>query len=359
MSKRVNNCLTIISIAAVILLINCKSGQQQLPATEFTPVEIQPAIEKEHFTTIHTSGVLQSSAAIKLSFKIGGIVEKILIHESEQVKKGQVLAELKMTEINAQVEHAKTARDKAVRDYERAKILYDGSAASLQQKQDAESGLQVAVSNLAIAEFNMRYAQITAPENGKILKQLVEENEMVEAGYPALVFGSTDKSWIIKAYLTDKDIVKVHYGDSAHVQFDAWPEKLFKAVVSEISEAAEANSGLFKVELRLINKPARFISGLVAQVDIFSSTQQRYIFVPTDALVNADSNNGFIFTVNNSHDRAVRVPVKIVAICENEIAISGSLQQGDRVITAGASYLKDGDRIKVATTAFAKMEVGQ
>jgi len=349
--------LLISVLTTAIILVNCKSGGEQLPVTDQLTVKVRPVLEKESLTTIHTSGILQSSAATKLSFKIGGIVEKILVRESETVTKGQVLAELKMTEINAQVEHAKTAHDKAIRDYERAKTLYDGSAASLQQKQDAESGLQIAVSNLNIAEFNLRYAKITAPENGKILKKLVEENELVDAGYPALVFGSTDKSWIIKAYLTDQDIIRVHYGDSARVQFDAWPEKSFKAVVSEISEAAETNSGLFKVELRLVDKPSRFISGLVAQVDIFNSSQQRRLFIPISALVKADSDSGYVFTVHN--DTANSVPVKIIALYENEIAVSGSLQKGDQVITAGAPYLKDGDRINIAPTEIAKMEVGQ
>jgi len=347
----------ILILTVTITLVNCKSGREQLPSTDQIMVEARPVLEKEFVTTIHTSGTLQSSAATKLSFKIGGIVEKILVRESETVTKGQTLAELKMTEINAQVEHAKTAHEKAVRDYDRAKKLYDGSAASLQQKQDAESGLQIAVSNLAIAEFNKRYAQITAPENGKILKKLVEENELVEAGYPALVFGSTDKNWIIKAYLTDQDIIRVHYGDTARVRFDAWPEKIFKAVISEISEAAEANSGLFKVELRLVGKPSRFISGLVAQVNIFSSSQQRCLFVPISALVKADSDSGNVFTVHN--DIAKSVPVKIIALYKNEIAVYGALQKGDRVITAGAPYLKDGDRVKVAPTEIAKMEVGQ
>ena len=90
----------ILILTVTITLVNCKSGREQLPSTDQIMVEARPVLEKEFVTTIHTSGTLQSSAATKLSFKIGGIVEKILVRESETVTKGQTLAELKMTEIN-------------------------------------------------------------------------------------------------------------------------------------------------------------------------------------------------------------------------------------------------------------------
>jgi len=274
-------------------------------------------------------------------------VDKIYVHEGETVNRGQLLAVLKQDEIRAQLERAKTGYEKADRDFKRASNLYADSAITLQQKQDAESALKLAASNLKIAEFNARYAKIIAPGNGKILKQVVEENELVSSGNPVIVFASTDKNWIVKTQITDKDIVKLQIGDSARLSLDAYPGNTFSGVVSELSGFANPGTGLYELEVTLSGKPEKLINGLVAKIDIFTRQNRKYYFIPVDALVEARGDEAYVFTVNENNV-AVKVPVKIISELDDYIAVNGKIAD-KRIVTSGAPYLMDGDKINVST----------
>ncbi len=333
--------------AFLLASFGCGNDSKDVKFENRVTVKTSDVFKKVLSETIHSSGVLQSSDVIRLSFKTGGIVDKIYVHEGETVKTGQLLAGLKQEEMNAQLKRAGTGYEKAVRDFERAKNLYTDNAVTLQQKQDAESALELAASTLEIAEFNARYSKIISPGNGKILKQVVEENELVDAGTPVVVFASTDKSWIVKAQVVDKDVVKLQFGDTARVYFDAYPGRTFTGEVSEISEFADPGTGLYELELTLSVKPEKLINGLIAKIDIFTSKAEKYFFVPVDALVSATGDEGFVYTVDENN-YAVKAPVKIISLMDDYIAVSGNLESA-RVVTSGAAYLTDENKIKVIT----------
>ena len=105
--------------------------------------------------------------------------------------------------------------NKAFRDYTRAENLLKEGATSLEKKQNAETAMNIAKNSLEIAQFNLQHSRIEAPDNGIVMKQFVKENELVSAGYPVFLFGSTGKYWKVKAGLSDKDLIKINPGDSA------------------------------------------------------------------------------------------------------------------------------------------------
>ncbi|MCF8412825.1 MAG: efflux RND transporter periplasmic adaptor subunit, partial [Melioribacteraceae bacterium] len=188
--------LIIIALLAVISLNSCgEKIESAAAAKNIVPVQ-KVKVESALITEpIITSGRLISEAETKLSFKIPGIVKKIYVNEGDAVKKGKIIASLDLSEINAQFNQAKNGYEKAVRDFERVKKLHDEEVATLEQLQNTETALSISKSQLEIAQFNLDHSKITAPSDGTILRKLVEENELTNAGYPAVIFGSTSKSW--------------------------------------------------------------------------------------------------------------------------------------------------------------------
>ena len=100
------------------------------------------------------SGKLSAKSEAKLSFKIGGIIDRIFVSEGSSVSKGQLLARLNLSEIQAKVDQASLAMEKAQRDYDRVKSLYEDSVATLEQFQDVTTQLDLAIANLKISKFN-------------------------------------------------------------------------------------------------------------------------------------------------------------------------------------------------------------
>jgi len=340
-------------VHAVVLLvgtlgyIGCSSQAEQSVRETVVPVKTAMVSVHQGALPIRTSGKLFSSAETKLSFKVSGIVGKILVEEGQRVRKGTILAQLDKTEIAAQVNQARNGFEKAKRDLARVTNLYADSVATLEQLQDTETAFRIAEANLKIAEFNLTHAQITAPAHGKILKRLVEANELVAAGMPAFLFGSAGQAWIVRAGVTDTDIVRVQIGDSAAVAFDAYPGMVFPATVSQVAEAANPATGTFEVELQVKGEGVNLKSGFVTKITIYPSQSVTFHTVPVEAVVEAENGKGYVYALAPAGARVRKLPVTLGPIVGEDVAIYAGVENSMRVITEGSAYLDDGAQVNV------------
>lgn len=253
-----------------------------------------------------------------------------------------------MTEISSQVDQAYLAYEKAERDLRRIKNLFKDTVATLEQLQDATSAFEIALENKKIAEFNKQYSKITAPSDGRIISRLAEEHELISPGMPVIIFSEGGREeWVVKAGLSDRDIVKIKIGDKSEAVFDAYPEKVFKANVSKISEMADPLSGTFTVEVKVDAQNERLINGLVAKIIIHPLDKQSVSMVPTEAITQADGDNAFVYVVEKSDTTAKKLPVKIGYVENDFVAIVEGLDGSCDVITEGASYVKEGSKVTI------------
>jgi RND family efflux transporter MFP subunit len=339
--------ISILFLSSPLIYPGCNKPESLPSDSAAITVKTSP-VKKEYIAfPIHTNGILASPEEIKLSFKVGGIVEAILVDEGERVREGQLLAQLEKSEIEAMAKQARSAYEKAERDFSRVSSLFQDSVATLEQKQDTETALKVARSNLDIAEFNLKYASIIAPADGKILKRMAENNELVSPGVPIFFFGSTEGAWIIRSGVSDRDIVHIHYGDSASIQFDAYPTQKFSARVTEIAQAADPYTGTFEIEFTLEEEQQNLIFGFVANIEIHPSRGRDYYLIPVEALAEADANIGTVFYIDAGSNIARKRSVEIVRIFNCQVAILSGLEKIQQVITEGSAYLREGSLIEL------------
>ncbi|MEL6705274.1 MAG: efflux RND transporter periplasmic adaptor subunit [Bacteroidota bacterium] len=343
--------------ACVVLLLWSGCGEaiaDTPPVSPAIPVEIAAVEQAEGALPIRTSGRLAPKSERVLSFKVGGLVARINADEGDLVRAGQVLARIDPREIDAQVLQAESALDKAQRDLARAERLLADSVATLEQVQDARTGVEVAQAGYDIAAFNQRFATITAPASGRVLRRMAEPNELVQPGQPILALGTTGDGWVVRAGLADRDVVRLTVGDVAKVRFGAYPGEVFQGRVTEIASAADLATGTFEVEVAVPDPGGRLKAGFVADVEIQPSTGSGYAVIPIDALVAGDGTTGAVFTVDaaemdstGSHTVARRT-VEITALSSDRLAVRAGLDGAAHVVTTGAAYLADGDRVRVA-----------
>ena len=167
------------------------SGEGAPPAEDVVPVRTAAVSEDAVSEAIRATGTLAAKEEVQLSFKIGGIVQRVYVDEGQPVRAGQLLATLDPAEIDAQVTRARTGAETAQRDLARARSLYADSVATLEQLQDATSGAQAAQAELRIAAFNRQHARIVAPASGTVLRRVAEEGELASPGAPVLTIGSS------------------------------------------------------------------------------------------------------------------------------------------------------------------------
>jgi multidrug efflux system membrane fusion protein len=223
------------------LLAGCTENAAPV-ADKPTPVRIQHASRGPAVPPIDTNGMVVTKHEMRLSFKLGGLVRRIYVQEGDEVKKGQRLAEIELTEVSAQVEQAQQLSDKAARDLKRGENLYADQVISLEQLQDLRTQAAMARAQFQSAQFNLGYSTISAPRDGKVLRKLVEERELVSAGAPVLVFGESGRGYVVRAALADREIVNVKLGDKGEVRMDAFPGQAMSATIVEVASAADERS---------------------------------------------------------------------------------------------------------------------
>jgi membrane fusion protein, multidrug efflux system len=338
----------IMAVVAVACGSHAAEENKIVPKTEIIPVKLAAITSDSNSNNIKVSGLLSTENEARLSFKIGGIIENILVKEGQFVKKGQLLATLKSTEIASQVQQVQLSVEKAQRDYQRASNLYKDSVATLEQLQNAKTGVDIARQSLQQVSFNKQYANIYAPNNGFIVKKMGNAGELANAGNPVLFMSSAsgNSNWILKAGLSDREWATIEKGNKANITIDAFPGKTFSAIVSKKALAADVASGSFQVELQInIDKDQPAI-GMFGNATIITSKQIPGHSIPYDALLEANGKIGFVF-VTNDQKKVTRIPVTISNINNNTVYIADGLQGYEYVVISGSPYLTDNAAIQV------------
>lgn len=330
----------------MVLFTGCKPPVQQKEVQDETVrVRVRPVEYLEYKNPVRAVGMLGTMTEIKLSFKTGGIVREIRVKEGKRVRRGDVLAVLDLSEIRAQVDQAQIAFAKSGRDLTRAENLYRDSVATLEQYQNARSAYELARSQKQIAEFNLDHSKITAPADGKIQKLLVESNEMIAPGYPAILFASTENDWVVRAALIDKDIVKLSIGDSAIISMDAFPGARIRAEVTELGAISDPVTGTYEAELLILNSLQQFRTGYIATAMIYPSNIERSLVIPVESLLDASDQSAFVFTYLNGEIDRKRIETG--QIINNMIVVLSGLSEGEFVVTDGVSYLREDSKVRL------------
>ncbi|WP_337043190.1 efflux RND transporter periplasmic adaptor subunit [Emticicia sp. 17c] len=331
-----------------LVLMSCGKKQETKQETEeIIAVQVQPVSQKSLSEPIIASGVLSSKSEMKLAFKTGGMIKKVHVTEGQFVKEGQLLAELDLSEIDAQVKQAKLGMEKAERDLERVKKLYADEATTLTNVQDATTGYDVAKQNVQVAEFNQKLSRIYAPASGRILRKISEQGELITPFAPVFILGTGESAYIVNVGLTDRDVVKAKLGDVASVYLDAYPNEPFQARITQIAQTVNPATGTFEVELQIQPNGKKLISGFVAKAEISSGKGPVSLVIPLEALIEADKNKAFVYTLNPDAQSVSKHPIGIGAIFGNDVAITSGLTEGTQVVTKGANFLSDKSKVKV------------
>lgn len=351
MNKKITITL-LIPIVLGALLWTC-SKQEKEKATvvideSAVAIQLTPVQTVDYSKPVISSGLITTETESKLSFKINGIVTKIYVKEGDAVTKGQLLASLDLTEIDAQVAQAKNNFEKTQRDLERGKRLFKDSAATLEQIQNLQTAYQVAEDSYRIASFNRQFSTIRANTSGKVIKKFVNEGELVGAGSPVLMLNAAAQNeWIVKIGLPDVDWVRVKKGDKAKVLTDAYPNQPLEGELSVINEGAEAVNGLYQAEVRIHPGNKKLASGLFARVEVIPSSKTTLKRVPVEALVEGEGKNAFVFVVNDNKKSVSKLPVTVAYLEGQSAFIAAGLDSVKEVIAAGSAFLTENSVVKI------------
>lgn len=341
-----NSLILGLIIATVFACGKKKTDKKTIADNETVAVKLVDVSNANSTEPIKASGLISSLHEARLSFKTGGIIEKIFVKEGQNIAKGQLLATLNLTEINAQVSQAQENVSKIERDLKRVNALYRDSVATLEQVQNLTTALSVAKQSLQIAQYNQGYSKIYAPTNGVVVKKMMNEGELASSGSPVFFVNAAGANdWVVKVGIADKDWTRLKLGDKADITLDAFPDVKFFANVTTLSQGADQASGLYQAELKISTQGKKMATGLFAKALIYPSIKYQYASVPVDAIIEGNGDQAFVYVVENG--KAKRVSLLIAYVNNQQAFVREGLAGVSQVVTDGSAYLVEGTKVKV------------
>ena len=412
----------------VLLIVIAAVKARQKPKGE--PVETQKVVLRDIREIVSASGKIFPETEVKISSDVSGEIVELYVDEGDSVKAGQVLARIDpeayvsavesasagvsgsrselarsqtaIENARAQVEQVKAQLDNVRQIHDRNVQLRKEGVISAQDLETSQSNLAQAEANLRAAEASLRSAQqgarsaefnvassqaslkeirtnlnrttIIAPTNGIVSKLNVEKGERVvgtiQMTGTEMMRIANFNSMEVQVEVSENDILRVSLGDTADIEVDAYLDKKFKGVVTEIGSSAISTNASqemqltsdqvtnFIVKIRILpesyahlsNQAMPFRPGMSASVDINTNTEKNTVAIPIQAVTTREKenekkneNDEITTTTGNeefrevvfvmSGDTAQLVEVE-TGIQDNEyIQILSGLTEGQEVIT--------------------------
>jgi RND family efflux transporter MFP subunit len=153
----------------------------------------------------------------------------------------------------------------------------------------------------------------------------------------------------VKIHLNEQDYVHLDKEDAVTVRVEAYPEAAFVGQVDKIGIKADAHTNTFEIEILVANPDLLLKAGLTAAVTVTVDEIRDAIMIPQDAVLFRE-NRKEVFVVTDEDKAAVR-EVTLGRVEGSTVRILDGLAPGEKLVTTGAPYLKDGDRVAVAESS--------
>jgi RND family efflux transporter MFP subunit len=371
--RRVVIALSPLLLAAVIATTSCRPASSD--EKPLTPVRTSEVTTINAGTTNTYSANIQPYQQVDLAFQSNGYLTSIKqvrdanghmrnIDQGDYVAKGTVLAVVQKDNYQQKLDQAKASLAKSQAEHERAKlsfdrmsILYKAGAATLPDYDDTraqEQSTQAAVDNanaqIAEAQIALGYCDLKAPFDSWVLKRNVDVGTLVSAATPGFSLADTRT---VKAVfgVPDTAVGHIQPGSPQTVTTEAY-RKTFSGHVTAISAAADPKSRVYSVEVRIDNPENLLKAGMIASITIGNSGPSGGVMVvPISSVFKSPTTpRGFAVFVTEGDGGTVKVRTQDVTLGNtygNMIAVTNGLSLGQRVVTEGSNYVRDGEEVRV------------
>lgn len=315
-------------------------------------------------------GVLEPAELNTLSFEVGGKLGRLNLSVGQRVTSGELLAELDSTQFAVAIENREAsvveveARLRQLReDLARSEQLLERGAGTVVRRdqdatevREAEAQLVQAQKDLALAQEDLSDAKLFAPFDGIINSVAVDSFATVSEG-TAIAQVYEQNVYEVSFSVNFDTVAGLVVGTPATVRLADDPSIALMAVVSELGDRADTVSS-FPVVVQLSEEHPLIRAGMAVEVSLeFNIPAEDGFLVPISAAVpdvDIPEVSGpttvtplDVFVFDPDSRTVQRRQVVMAGIRENKFLIIEGLSPGDRVASAGVSFLRDGMEVRL------------
>lgn len=334
-------------------------GGKSLRPRKVEVVSASVVTEGQATTLLTATGYVEAERKADLSPKITSRITELNVTEGTRVRKGDVIARLDSTDLDAQLAEARANWVNAQAELERQKSLHA-------QGVTTKAALDAAVANEAATRARVRYVEalldytiIRAPFAGVITAKRAFVGEAVSP------FGSSPSgggsggaiativefsSLYVGADVNEANLSKLAKNQPAEITLDAVPDKTYHGRLRQIVPAADRQKATVRVKVAFLDADDRVLPDLSARVSFTAEPTQgkeakSRVVVSKSALTEAGGVQGVFRVVDG---RAKFTPVTAGGDVQGQVEVTQGLQGGEKLISlTGGLQLKDGDKVRV------------
>lgn len=335
-------------LAAAAVLAGCSGkGKTEEPVAP-TPVEAARVSAPGAAADVSGAGTLERRREMALSFRIPGVLTAMRVEAGDRIRAGQAIASIDPAGVDARQQQTAADLERARRDVERDKALFDKGYVSRQRIDDRTSALKAAQAAYDAARFDRRWASLVSPVSGVVLERRAQAGEVVAAGQVVARVADLSSPLVLRLPLVAREAARVRVGDATQVTIDDLAGLTLNGRVTRVGEAADTRTGAISVEIELSAPPSTLRSGQVAHATLAvraaPGAASAYARIPAEAVLEASGQRGFVFRFDRG--KARRTPVTFGGFDGDDALVAG-LADGTQVITAGAGFIADGEAVRV------------
>jgi len=331
--------------------------------------EIVLETEKPHYgyiaNTVTATGTVQPVDTVAVGTQVSGVISRVYADFNSQVKKGQLLAELDKTILNAQAQEIIANLDQAESqvvyqrsNFNRQSQLYKAGAISKADYETAQNSLRVAEANsvsvksqLKAAQKNLSLANIYSPINGTVLSRNVSEGQTVAASFntPTLYSIAKDlKQMQVRAAVDEADIGDVIKGQRVTFTVDAFPNDTFSGSVEEIrlQPSVSANVVTYTTIINTSNNELKLKPGMTANITIYTKEENHALLISARATkFRPDSSVMVKYKIMGGRNRKGQQTASGPAINESVDGSRSDILKDSQDIKTTSVWLSDGQTL--------------
>ena len=283
---------------------------------------------------------------VQLSFLESGPVSKVLVDLGDIVDRGQVLATLHTSLLDAALIEAEAGAKFQRYNHRKSKQLFADGTISERDLFQAEYDFKRAESNLTTVTQRLTNSKLQAPFSGMIAGREIEVGRLVGPSQPAIHLIQWDKVKM-RAWISESEVADFVPGRKVDAHIDAVPDKVFIGSVGRVGPSADAKRRVFPIEVHIDNENGDLRPGMVGKLTIRRRTFENVVVIPREAVVERETGPG-AFVVDG--DSVAYRPLELGTRQGNRVIALSGLKSGERVVVSGGRDLIDGERVLVKET---------
>lgn len=321
-----------------------ETGETSSSEVVVTSAEVQTRNLSDAFTV--SSEVIAYRRSY-VSARVSGLVEEVLYEESQQVNRGDVLAEIDVRQQRVGLRSANAALEEARDIFEQNQVLYESNAISRAEYLSSQRALEQAKSHVEQLELQIEFGTIRSPMNGVVTDRLVEPGNNVSVNERMLTVQDMDLL-VVRPGVSELNLTGLEEGQTVEIKLDVYPDQSFQGSIRRIFPSVDAETGLFTVEVEIYQETGQpaIRPGYLARIRFTADHREDVLTVPPEAIVERDGER-YLFVLNEELDAVSLVSVTTGISRDGYVEILEGVQVGDYVAASNIESLEDASGVRV------------